>query len=99
MHQWSWPSLLPEWASDVACIAGSDAEFSRLSSRTPMSRRDLRPGPALQVAVAPDQHDVDEDLGPPCSHSQSSADTQQQQVEDVSGELDGLLERALALGL
>ena len=95
--------IAPEWASDVACIAGSDAEgFTAVASLAPpISRRDLRPGPALPVvAVAPDQHDVDEDLGNAVqSLTIVTPTTQQQQVEDVSGELDELLERALAFGL
>ena len=95
--------IAPEWASDVACIAGSDAEVltAVASLAPPISRQDLRPGPALPVvAVAPDQHDVDEDLGTAVqSLTIVTPTTQQQQVEDVSGELDELLERALALGL
>ena len=95
--------IAPEWASDVACIAGSDAEvFTAVASLAPpISRRDLRPGPALPVvAVARDEHDVDEDLGNAVqSLTIITPTTQQQQVEDVSGKLDELLERALTLGL
>ena len=96
--------IAPEWASDVACIAGSDAEVvtAVASLASPISHRDLRPRPALSTATfAPDQHASDDDLGSAVQSLAIAAPvpTQPQQVEDVSGELDELLERALALGL
>ena len=96
--------IAPEWASDVACIAGSDAEVvtAVASLASPISHRDLRPRPALPTATfAPDQHASDDDLGSAVQSLAIAAPvpTQPQQVEDVSGELDELLERALALGL
>lgn len=96
--------IAPEWASDVTCIAGSDAEVvtAVASPAPPISHRDLRPRPALPTATfAPDQHAADDDLGNAvqCLAIAAPVPTQPQQVEDVSGELGELLERALALGL
>jgi len=98
--------IAPEWASDVACIniAGSDAEVvtAVASLAPPISHRDLRPRPALSTATfAPNQHAADDDFGNAMQSLAIAAPvpTQPQQVEDVSGELDELLERALALGL
>ena len=98
--------IAPEWASDVACIniASSDAEVvtAVASLAPPISHRDLRPWPALPTArFTQNQYAADDDFGNAMQSLAITAPvpTQPQQIEDVSGELDELLERALALGL